>query len=311
MPAKMTTSDFIKKAVIVHGDEYDYSCSIYTRSKDQINVLHKMCGKIFSCKPNNHLMGSGCSHCFQKVKSNITDFEAKARVIHGNKFDYSAAEYKSNKSKIKILCRACGDTFYQKPNRHLCGDGCANCSGSKPLTNESFSKKASKKHSGKYDYSMVDVKKSDEKVTIKCRGCELVFTQTPSNHLAGYGCPKCKVENTGWTKTNFKNACVKNNGVGTLYIIKCWNDSEEFYKVGITSRKISERFKKSAMPYQYSVISELSMDAADVWDAEKSLKRNISKIKYEPKIKFGGSTYECFSHITDDVRSVFNLGEVK
>lgn len=311
MPAKMTTSDFIKKAVIVHGDEYDYSCSVYTRSKDQINVLHKMCGKIFSCKPNNHLMGSGCSHCFQKVRSNITDFEARARVIHGNKFDYSESNYQSNKYKIKIKCNDCGDVLYQKPNSHLRGRGCANCSGKKPLTRDSFIERASRKHHNKYDYSMACVGKSREKVKIICRCCEIMFMQSAENHLAGYGCPKCKVENTGWTKTKFKNACVKNNGVGTLYLIKCWNDSEEFYKVGITSRKVSERFKKSAMPYQYSVISELSMDAADVWDAEKSLKRDISKIKYEPKIKFGGSAYECFSQITDDVRSVFNLGEVQ
>ena len=65
------------------------------------------------------------------------------------------------------------------------------------------------------------------------------------------------------------------------------------------------------MPYQHSVISELSMDAADAWDAEKFLKRDISKIKYKPKIKFGGSTYECFSRITDDVWSVFNLKKTK
>ena len=106
MHVKMTTSDFIRKAVIVHGDEYDYSCSVYTGSKEQINVLHKLCNKIFSCKPNNHLMGSGCSHCFQKVKSNIFEFEKKARIVHGNKFDYSESNYQSNKYKIKIKCNA-------------------------------------------------------------------------------------------------------------------------------------------------------------------------------------------------------------
>ena len=307
MPVKMTTSDFIRKAILVHGDQYDYSCSVYTGSKNQINVLHKLCGMVFSCKPNNHLMGSGCSHCFQKVKSNIFEFEQKARLVHGESFDYSEADYKTNKLKIKILCRSCGDVFYQKPNSHLNGNGCANCSGKKPITNESFAKRASKKHKGKYEYSMVNIQKSDEKVTIKCRDCELVFTQTPSNHLAGYGCPSCKSENSGWTRTKFKNSCIKNKGIGTLYLIKCCSDSEEFYKVGITSRKLSERFKKSAMPYQYSIISKLSMDASDVWNTERRLKKSILRNRYNPKIKFGGSMYECFSIITDEIKAVFNL----
>ena len=38
-----------------------------------------------------------------------------------------------------------------------------------------------------------------------------------------------------------------------VYIIKCWNEEEEFYKIGKTYRKISRRFLKGnsiALPYQ-------------------------------------------------------------
>lgn len=50
--------------------------------------------------PKMHLFGNGCPLCGQehkaivKIKKNKESFMPKAKEIHGNKYDYSKAEYK-------------------------------------------------------------------------------------------------------------------------------------------------------------------------------------------------------------------------
>ena len=53
-------------------------------------------------------------------------FIEKARKIHGDKYDYSLVEYKTNKGKIKIICPDHG-IFEQRVNNHLQKTGCPFC----------------------------------------------------------------------------------------------------------------------------------------------------------------------------------------
>lgn len=59
----LTTSDFIKKAKLVHGSRYSYNKSVYSRSKDKIEIECHKHGSFFQLA-NHHLCGSGCPHCF-------------------------------------------------------------------------------------------------------------------------------------------------------------------------------------------------------------------------------------------------------
>ena len=53
-------------------------------------------------------------------------FMRKAKIIHGDKYDYSFVEYVNAKTKIKILCPIHG-MFEQVPNYHLSKCGCSSC----------------------------------------------------------------------------------------------------------------------------------------------------------------------------------------
>lgn len=65
--------------------------------------------------------------------------------------------------------------------------------GRKKKTKEEFIKDATEKHEGKYDYSKVEYDGAHTKVCIIChKDGHGEFWQTPSNHLNGKGCPKCK-----------------------------------------------------------------------------------------------------------------------
>jgi rubrerythrin len=55
------------------------------------------------------------------------EFIKRAKRVHNDKYDYSITEYKNNKTKVKIICKKCGNIFEQYPENHLNGYGCSKC----------------------------------------------------------------------------------------------------------------------------------------------------------------------------------------
>src|SRR5690554_6008376 len=53
---------FIERSRAVHGDRYDYSKAVYTRSKDKVVITCKAHGD-FEQSPKNHIRGQGCVKC--------------------------------------------------------------------------------------------------------------------------------------------------------------------------------------------------------------------------------------------------------
>jgi hypothetical protein len=56
-------------------------------------------------------------------KLTTKEFIEKARLKHGDKYDYSKAEYTNSKTKVCIICPEHGE-FWQTPGDHLDGHGC-------------------------------------------------------------------------------------------------------------------------------------------------------------------------------------------
>ena len=54
----------------------------------------------------------------------------KAKMVHGNKYDYSKVEYINNLTKVCIICPEHGE-FWQLPCHHSSGVGCPLCRESK------------------------------------------------------------------------------------------------------------------------------------------------------------------------------------
>lgn len=192
---KKTREEFISDAIKVHGNKYDYSKVDYINSKTEVDILCPIHG-VFKQKPNIHLNGHGCPKCGGSNKLDNKAFIESARKIHGNKYDYSKVQYVNNQTKVCIICHErdeYGDEhgiFWQNPSDHKRGRGCPICAKCKPLTNETFVKKAKLIHGDKYDYSNVNYVNVKTKTEIVC----LVhgkFMQKPNDHLSGFGCPKC------------------------------------------------------------------------------------------------------------------------
>ena len=136
------------------------------------------------------------------------EFIEKAKLVHGDMYDYSLVEYKNNKTPVTIICKKCGTVFKPRPLNHTHGSGCPKCGREKANkcisdTKEDFIRKAIEKHGSKYDYSLVEYTKSNVKVKIKCNKCGGVFEQTPAMHLSGNGCSICNPPHKKLTHEEF------------------------------------------------------------------------------------------------------------
>ena len=175
-------------------------------------------------------------------------FINKANKIHNYKYDYSLTNFINMTTKIKIICPEHGE-FEQNPNSHMQGYECNKCgrnitNNSKRCTKEDFIVKSNLTHNYKYDYSKVQYISSSEKVLIICP-IHGEFLQKTNSHVSGSGCPNCGFEvvgkinsnnPTGWTYSNWIKSSKTSKKFDSfkVYILKCWNDEEEFYKIGRT-----------------------------------------------------------------------------
>jgi hypothetical protein len=59
-------------------------------------------------------------------KLTTAEFVAKAKLVHGDKYDYSKVEYVNSSTKVCIICPIHGET-YELPFNHLKSCGCLKC----------------------------------------------------------------------------------------------------------------------------------------------------------------------------------------
>jgi hypothetical protein len=196
---KRTKEDFIKRAIEVHGNKFDYSLVEYVRSIINVSIKCNRCNSIFSQRPANHLMGRGCTNCAIKSSSlkrssNIEEFIEKAISVHGFQYEYDETTYITAKLKIKIKCKIHGE-FLQTPGQHLSGRGCPECGDIKMGEAHKsslgyFLNKSKETHGDVYDYSSIDFRGDHIKVDIVCK-IHGIFSQMPYAHTRGSGCPQC------------------------------------------------------------------------------------------------------------------------
>lgn len=226
-------------------------------------------------------------------------FINKANIIHNYVYDYTNTIYLNSGAKVIIICKVHGE-FFQTPENHthkvnpqgcpVCGRLKANEKHKNNAKNK-FKTKAIKVHNNKYSYDNFNYISAKTKSLITCP-IHGDFAQCADKHLQKRGCPKCALELNLFCLKTFKMLCIKNNNnLGIFYIIKCFNESECFYKLGITSKSIKERYRtKHKMPYKYEIIQEVVDTPENIWQLEKLLKEYVKNFKYTPLIIFGGYT---------------------
>ena len=307
---RYTNKEYIEAAIAVHGDYFGYDKVEYITSKVKVEIYCPYCEQYFWQGAGAHLGGYGCGHCrvrkLQETRRVTTSgFIEKAIKKHGfGKYTYEKVVYKDSKSHVIITCPKHGD-FMQAPSMHVSGNGCKYCraeliSETLSHTIDDFLRISESVHpKGKYSYDKAIYRRSGDMITITC-DVHGDFEQVANDHKMGRGCAKCGAignKGAGFGRTRFKESCDKHhNGFGYLYVIKCHNEQESFYKVGITSVSLRRRLSGNVIPYNYTVLYDVFNEGVFIYDLETQLHRLLSDYQHKPKISFGGET-ECFTTI--------------
>lgn len=207
---RTSESEWIKKAIRVHGEFYDYSKVKYNTARDKVIIICPEHGE-FLQKAASHIEGVGCMKCYRNSKKyNLKEFVERANNKHNNKYDYSKVVYINSSTKITIVCPTHGD-FEQTPCSHLTGRGCIKCKyeNQPNLTRKNINNVIldfKKVHGDLYDYSKVIYVNNSTKIKIVCLK-HGEFEQAPDKHLAGQGCPICNYSKgelliSNWLKEN-------------------------------------------------------------------------------------------------------------
>ena len=138
-----TTRSFVKAAISLHGDKFNYSKTIYRGNKKKLIIICKTHGE-FKQVAASHIKGSGCKKCYDEFRAknkrkikfkdgrgkqlNTHSFILKSKNVHGNLYDYSLTDYVRWNIPVKIICVKHGE-FNQIPHGHLSGQGCKKCVG--------------------------------------------------------------------------------------------------------------------------------------------------------------------------------------
>lgn len=197
MVKKLNTEEFIKKAILVHGDTYDYSKSIYTGRHSKLIIVCRKHGE-FIQEAGQHLRNYGCKLCTvrnreYKIKLDTDEFIKKTKEIHKEEYDYSKTQYVGVNKNIIIICREHGE-FIQNAGKHMQGSKCKKCCIKKMKSStEEFIQKSKVVHGDNYCYGKVNYTKNSIQVILICKE-HGEFLQTPQSHLAGRGCRKCGMD---------------------------------------------------------------------------------------------------------------------
>lgn len=208
------------------------------------------------------------------------------REQHGTTYNYSNLGFVVGSPKVTIGCKLHG-AFIQNHYHHITGSGCPKCGRIKAnkthtLSTEGFIKRSNILHKGLYTYSKTVYVRNDCKVKISCKE-HGEFEQSPNNHLAGNGCPKC---------ADYLRGLSYYMEPTLLYYIRI-NKSTPLFKIGITLSRlgVTERFRKEKFSYHtLRVIEYPTGDKAYV--EEQRILNSFKEFKYKgvDVLKEGGNS---------------------
>jgi len=214
---KKCWEDFLKNAIQIHENKYDYSEATYVNALTNITIKCPLHDK-FEQTPSVHINSRfGCPECAKKGRGDerrltTADFIRKAKDIHKDTYDYKLSVYTGCEDQLIILCPIHGE-FKQQANNHLQGKGCVKCGqilfyNSRRSNTIEFIEKSKEIHQNRYDYSYVEYTSSYEKIKIICK-THGPYEQTPCGHLRGSGCQKCGYNSISMSKSSSKEEFIE------------------------------------------------------------------------------------------------------
>lgn len=187
---RITGEEWVSRARTAHGDRFVYEG---VRRGEYGAILIVVCAEHgrFEQLAEVHIRSSGCRRCSGKYKPETEEWIERAVQTHGDRYDYSEAEYVSAHGQVKIICPEHGP-FWQGARVHVMGAGCQQCGKVYVPTTEEFIARLREVHGDHYDYSKVEYRNLREFIVVGCP-THGDFEQRAQAHLLGQGCPGCNL----------------------------------------------------------------------------------------------------------------------
>lgn len=115
-----------------HNFRYNYDKTSISKMTANVKATCKKHGE-FHVNISLHVHNKiGCKKCHNERRPEILTLSKKewvrrAKLIHGEKYNYSVSDYISSHKKVKIICEKHGK-FLQTASAHVQGSGCPKCS---------------------------------------------------------------------------------------------------------------------------------------------------------------------------------------
>ena len=196
---KWSWERFVKEAKELYGGKYKYPKQKFTKTKALYAIICPIHGE-FKQSIYHHLRG-GCNKCAVEFRNeNQRDTQekyiAKAKKIHGYKYDYSKVKYTNSQTKIKIICSIHGE-FTMKANNHsVQKQGCPACGRISAKENikrkwEEVILRFKEKHKLKFIYHKETYNGWTEPMKIECSKHGEFFMKPHTHFYLNTGCPEC------------------------------------------------------------------------------------------------------------------------
>ena len=306
---------FIKEAVELYGDLDDFSKVEYVNCKTEVTLICKIHNKEYKKTPDAYLNSCRCTDCsHKKTRSNDKElFIQSAIKKHGDEHDYTNTKVISSSDKVEIRCKKHNHKFQIDIYAYLGGQKCPKCSSEnysllRMKSTDDYVEQAKEVYKNLNDYTDTEYKGGREEIEVRCVKHDYKYSVLPNNHLKGQSCPKCKAEKfkfVGGHHTKAEYIKLANGRITYLYLIKCSDKYEEFYKIGKTFRGLKKRFTNSNMPYDYEELFLLDGDPETIWDLEEELHAKYYNYRYRVNRLFDGYS-ECYNNKLP-IQEIINL----
>src|SRR5699024_5814289 len=187
--AKKITNEVIKERLKNKvGDEYTL-VSNYKGGNRKIDLLHSICGKVYSVTPNHFFYDNTRCRCQWNIKQPEVFKKEFEDIAKGNYTQLS--DHRRSNEKIKIKHNICDNKFYMETKSFLRGQGCPKRYGNRVKTTEEFSKEVDELSDGSF-FLESEYINNRLKVRIRHLECDGVYLVTPKDYIRGNRCPYCK-----------------------------------------------------------------------------------------------------------------------
>ncbi len=285
---RLGKEEWIRRWRDKHGDAYDYS--LVQEGMTQTSMVTIICGEHgkFAQRAHDH-QKYGCAKCARPMQGASTqEWIEKFKETHAEKYDYSEVVYKSNDTKVKIICPDHGK-FDQRPMTHVKGQGCPRCA--QPMrgaTREEWIEKCNQIHGNAYTYDKFELVDWNQKVIITCieHGDFEMLIGNHTHKTRAQGCPSC-------AESGFDL-----ESPAELYCMRYDGPLGEFWKIGISSNSEGRRntlqsaVRSTALYHDYEIVIEEIREferGKDARDLENQL-LSLDELRFYPNEEFQGYT---------------------